>query len=443
METGDNEDATTPSRAVTGWTVGLICVAIVAAGVMVGGLLHKPEPELTTKPVTPTTTSEPSEPPEYSYVTPPVAFPVEIPGCDVVEPPQEAQFFSFVTADEPGYDNPWYPWFSGPKAVAMTQALRGALPEGVEVAFASDEESLLFQPILGDPEESEKLGWTRAHATLLRGERTGGLSVNVQQSTAPIPPCVAGDLDERRHLADGTIVDTHDTWSETNGVRTLSRSASAYLPDGSVVHASADDVAADGAGHTRAIPLDIDDLVALVTAPGLRVSAPVPPGTPNPPESCGNRWERSADIDQATARRLDAVLAGIPLEGLTLDVPLGALRPASMGGVCQAVRVTTPGLQSQLSIFITTGQALPAESDTSSVVDGEQVTSRRLPDGSVVENREWHTLLVDETASQTTRSVTVTHRSGTRVKVDSAAAGPTVSFAVLEAIALAPGLEVL
>ncbi|WP_433709239.1 hypothetical protein ACQP2U_22190 [Nocardia sp. CA-084685] len=86
----------------------------------------------------------------------------------------------------------------------MTQALQGALPGDVEIAFASVDRSLVFQPILGDPTEDKGLGgWTTAHATLLRGDRAGTLSVTVRKSTTPIPPCVAGNLDERRHLPDG------------------------------------------------------------------------------------------------------------------------------------------------------------------------------------------------------------------------------------------------
>jgi hypothetical protein len=446
MESGDS-NAATPSRAVTGWTVGLTCVAIVATGVIVGGLLHEPQLELTTEPLTPTA-SVPPEPVEYSYVTAPVTFPARIPGCDVVEPPGKGRSFMSAFSDEFGYDNPSYPWFSGPKAVAMTQALHDALPEDVVVAFASVDQSLLFRPILGNSTESQGFGgWTNAHATLLRGARAGALSVTVRQSTAPIPPCVAGDLDERRHLIDGTIVDTHDTWSETDGVRTLTRTASAYLPDGSVAHANADDVAAGGTGHTGAVPLSVDDLVTLVTAPGLAVTASVAPGTPNPPESCDAGSESSAAVDQADADRLDAVLARIPLDGLTLDQPLGALRPTDTGGVCQAVRVTTPGQQSRLSIAITTGQVLPPESDPSSDNGAEHATSRRLADGSVVENREWRTTMADPKAqpsSQSTRIVIVTRRSGARVQLASAADVPAepLSFALLEAIALTPGLEV-
>ncbi|GAB2665040.1 hypothetical protein [Nocardia goodfellowii] len=441
MENDDEREVTEPSPAVTRWTVGLTCVAVVATAFLVAGLLHEPEPELTTTPVTPTT-SEPPAPAEYSYVTPPVTFPVQIPGCDVVEPPQQPRFFGMAYLGTPEYDNPSYPWFSGPKAGAMTQALQEALPAGVEIAFASVQRSLIFQPIPGDSTEHKEFGgWTNAQATLLRGDGAGGLTVTVRMSTTPIPPCVAGDLDERRHLPDGTIVDTDDTWHETNGVRTLSRTATAYLPDGSVAHASATDDARDGSGRTRAVPLTIDDLVALVTAPGLRVTAPVPPGTPNPPESCYGASESSAAIDQAQARKWNAVLAQMPLDGLTLDRPLGALLPASTGGVCQMVRVTTPGRQSQLGVTISTGQPLPQEPDTAS---NDGTVSRRLPDGTIVATSEWTTTSMEPSSSPgTTRSVTVTRPSGTQVRASSSGnPTETATFALLEEIALNPGLEV-
>jgi len=441
MENGDDKDATAPCSAVQHWTVGLTCVAIVATGYLIAGLLYEREPELTTAPITPTT-SEPPEPAEYSYVTPPVTFPAQIPGCDVVElpQPQPGQGFSMTTFGTPGYDNPSYPWFSGPKAVAMTQALRAALPAGVEIAFAPVDRSLVFQPILDDGTEDKSFGgWTDARATLLRGDRSGSLSVNVRESTMPIPPCVAGDLDERRRLPDGTIVDTHDTWYETNGVRTLSRSATAYLPDGSVAFAYVTDDAADGSGYTGTVPLTIDDLVAVVTVSGIRVTAPVPPGTPNPPESCNIWAESSPAIDQAEARRWDAVLAQIPLDGLTLDPPLGALLPASTGGACQVVRVTTPGRQSRLSVAISTGQPLPQE-----LPSNDGATSRRLPDGTVVETRESRSTVMEPSPStQTTRTVTVTRPSGTQIQVTSGD-GPAepLPFELLEAIASNPGLEV-
>lgn len=447
MDSGEKTDPAEPSRAVTGWTVALICVAIVASGVIVGGLLHEREPELTTAPVPASSTEEPSR--ERSYVTPPVVFPVAIPGCATVEPPSEGTSMAFLEMAEFGYDNPAYPWFSGPKAVAMSQAAQDALPGEVELAFASVADSLRFRPIM-DPEDSDGQsgvgGWTSANANLRRGSATGDLLLSVRRSTAAAPPCVAGDLDERKHLADG-IVDVDDTWYEVDGVRTLSRTAHAYLSDGTAVTAAATDT--DGVNHSGAVPLSLDELVAMVTAPGLRVGAPVPPGTPDVPESCNGETEGGGTIDQATARRLDGVLAQISLDGLTLDRPLGQLRPADFGGngVCQAVRITTPGQQSRLEVAVLTGQRLPDPSASAS--DGERVTSRRLPDGTVVETRESRftttsTQLGAQPVPQLMRSVTVTRTSGARVRVGTVADEPTpaLPFEKLEAIALTPGLEV-
>ncbi|WP_405164200.1 hypothetical protein OG203_03515 [Nocardia sp. NBC_01499] len=441
MDSGKDDNATVPSRAVTGWTVGLICVAIFAGGVIVSALLHDREPESTTA----TSTA-----PGRSYVTPPVAFPVQIPGCTVVEPPAKGGLTSRMTTTDLSYDNPAYPWFSGPKAVAMSQALRDALPQDAEIAFAPVDRSLLFQPILAFPGESADQpgpdGWTRASGTLLRGGSAGKLSVSVRQSAVPVPPCVAGDLIERRHLADGTTVDVQDTWYEIGGVRTLSRAARAYLLDGSAVTAAATD-GTDAADHSGTVPMTLDDLAAVATAPGLRVTAPVPPGTLDVPESCGNVFEKTGTVDEGVARRLDAVLARIPLKGLSLDRPLGQLRPpeSAASGVCQVVRVTTPGRQSRLSVAITVGQHLPDASATSAGY-GESVTSRQLPDGTVVENREsrYSAGSGAQAIPKTQRTVTVTRRSGTRVEVASTADDPTepLSIEQLEEIAMTPDLEV-
>ncbi|MEU0507043.1 hypothetical protein [Nocardia sp. NPDC005998] len=428
MENGDDNDAAQPSPAVDRWKVGLTCAAIVATGYLIAWLVHEPEP------------SEPTARAENSYVTPPVAFPVQIPGCDVVEPPREGQTFGMVHSVTYEYDNPSYPWFSGPKAGAMTQALQAGLPGDVEIAFASVTRSLVFQPILGDATQNKGFGgWTRANAMLLRGDREGALSVNVRQATKPIPPCVAGELDERRHLPDGTIVDTDDTWYEINGARTLTRDATAYLPDGSVAHANATDQAAEGSGRPRAVPLAIDELVALVTDPELRVSAPVPPGTSSPPEVCLPFSKSGAVIDQAQARRWGAVLAQIPLDGVTLDRRLGALLPGEWGGgVCQAVQVTTPGRQSRLTVVISTGQPLPQEPDTPSYGGAR----RRLPDGTVVETHEGRSAALASTP-RTDRTVTVTRPSGTQIEISFAAApAELLPLALLEEIALNPGLDV-
>ncbi|WP_107656881.1 hypothetical protein [Nocardia suismassiliense] len=442
-----------PSPAVTGWTVGLVCVAIVASGVIVGGLLHEREPELTTKPV-PTATPTSSRPPvDSSYVTPPVVFPVEIPGCAVVAPPTEGGLMSWVGSSPLDYDNPAYPWFSGPKAVAMSRALRDALPDDVDVGFASVEGSLLFEPILGGPEDAELPagvdGWTTASGTLRRGAGEGWLMVSVRQSAASVPPCVAGNLDERRQLADGTTVDVQDTWYEINKVRTLSRTAHAYLPDGTEVTTAVTDDRPDDSGNSGTVPLTVDELAALAAAPGLRVTTPVPPGTPNVPESCSGVMEPGGKIDESITRRLDAVLARIPLDGLTLDRPLGQLRPADLGtnGVCQAVRISTPGRESRLNVSIATQQRLPDDAPSNRY--GVRVTTRRLPDGTVIETGESRFTVQSQKPGaqpvpETERTVTVTRPSGTRIQVSSTAADPIepLPLAQLEAIATTPDLEV-
>ncbi|CAM4152178.1 hypothetical protein NONI108955_11785 [Nocardia ninae] len=437
-----------PSRAVTAWTLGLLCLSIVAGGVIVGGLLHHPEHELTTAPVT---TTKPKPEKKHTYGTPPVTYPTQIPGCATVEPPGENEGFSMVSGGRPSYDNPAYPWFSGPKAVAMSAAALDALPDGVALTFASLDDSLVFEPIFSpeDPADAARFGGsTTAHAQLSREGKAGSLFVSVHQSTQPIPACVAGDLDARRILPDGTTVDTHDTWSETDGVRTLRRSATAYTPDGSRVYASADD-SSDTGSPSGKVPMTIDELVALATTPGVRVTTPVPPGTPDAPLPC-RYWptpkKASTPIDETTARRLDSVLSRIQLDGLVLDRPLGTLRPDSYGpGVCQAVRVTATGQQSELRIVITVEPTRPTESTQPSRSD-PRTSTRTLPDGTVIETQEPDASVVatGENSPQVTRTVVVTRPSGTEVEVSSTAksAPELLSAAQLEAIASTPDLEV-
>ncbi|MBF6213039.1 hypothetical protein IU433_26990 [Nocardia puris] len=432
------------SKRIDAWTTGLVCVSIVAGGVIVGGFLHDPEPELTTAPPT-TTTIAPQPEPEHTYRTPPVVYPTEIPGCETVDPPGDDQAFGWMSVDAFGYDNPEFPWFSARKAMAMSTALREALPDGVVVGFGPLEDSLLFGPIVAGPEGTSFGDFTDARATVWRGENAGSLWVTVRQSAEPIPPCVAGVLDERRTLADGTVVDTHDTWSEVDGVRTLSRHAVVYLPDGSVVGANADDRPGDEQ-PTGTVPLTVEELVALATLPELRVSAPVPPGTPDAPEKCSLSVDDAPEIEEAAARRLNEALARVPVSGLVFDHPLGDLRPTVFsGGLCQSVRVGVEGQQSRLTVTVATGQELPSDSASSSPEDRKTV--RRSADGSVLETEESRSSVVRESGTATSnirRTVTVTHPSGTRIRVSSDAEGPVepVAMEQLEAIATAPGLEV-
>ncbi|WP_305093044.1 hypothetical protein [Prescottella sp. R16] len=453
----DDTDPGSPSRRIAAWTFGLSVVSVVAAGVVVGGLLHTPEPELTTALPTTTTPPPPPELPEYSYVTPSVTYPTQIPGCDVVEPPGESEMIAYAHYGAPAYENPDYPWFSGPKALAMSQALVDALPAGTEVEFAAPEASLYFQPISSYEDPTIDLGGsTDAHATLRRGDARGSLWVSVRQTADPVPPCVAGSLDARRTLGDGTVVDVQDTWSETDGVRTVSRSAAVYTTDGSRIHLSASDASySDGEEkHSSAVPLSIDELVTLATLPQLRVTVPVPPGTGMPPMPCSTSVEGGPAIDRAEAARLGVALAAVPLPGVSTDRPLGELWPAGYdaGTVCQAVQVTTPGSESELRVAIAGGQDLPDTSETSSgrgSYDGTFTEIRTLADGSVVERREHHYAQVGmeagaQSTQMTSRTVTVTRLSGGYVQAVSNAAVPArpLSFEQLEAIALAPDLEV-
>lgn len=76
-----------------------------------------------------------------------------IPGCESVESPGPPVRINYGFTGEPGYDDPDYPWFSGPKATAMSDALLESLPSDVDVAFASPSKSLEFAPI--DPWDFE------------------------------------------------------------------------------------------------------------------------------------------------------------------------------------------------------------------------------------------------------------------------------------------------
>ncbi|MFC9993527.1 hypothetical protein [Nocardia sp. NPDC127526] len=425
-----------PSPRVKAWTVGLLCVSAVASGVIVAGLIHTPEPELTTAVPTsrPTTTSPETT---HIYRTPDVSYPVQIPGCATVEPPGEGRYG--MVGGLPGYDNPAYPWFSEHKAVAMSNALRSALPDGVVLDWASINHSLVFQPILGDGED-EFGGFTHAEAGLRRGFWSGSLWVSVRQSREPVPPCVAGSLDERRILTDGTTVDLRDTWSEIDGVRTEERTATAYRPDGSVVSVRATDANEYDGKPSGTVPFSRDELATLATLDDVRVTAPIPPGTSTSTGACSVAFFDDSDpIPESTARRLDAVLAGIRLDGYITDRPLTGLRPGEYdgGGLCLSIQLTAGDRTSRLELSIRTGIPLPT---TPPRAHGE--TTRTLPDGAVVATRESE--YATAASITVSRTVSVTHRSGTRVELESSAAAPAepLTIAELESIALTPGLDV-
>ncbi|TQF66346.1 hypothetical protein FK531_17710 [Rhodococcus spelaei] len=425
-----------------------VIAAVVAAGTVVAGVLHDPGDEATAATGT-----------GVSVVRPPVEYPTEIPGCDRVEPPYSGERIAFAGVGSGAtYDDPNYPWFSGPKASAMSAALVGALPAAVDVVFASPQQSFVFEPMwtFGGPEQPEGPpvdlfgGRTTASGTVTRGPAVGSLTADVHRSDEPVPPCVAGELTRRTTLADGSVVDSQDTWVEYDGVRRLVRSADAYLPDGTRIRLSLDD------RKSGELPLTVDELAAIALTPGLRASAPVPAGTPPPPASChaGEGDGASASLNRGTVDRLNRTLDDHWQRETTkpgsLDRPLGSLQLAESdsGSVCEVLTVTTPVGESDLRVSITGGRVphLPEPSPDGGF-SGARRSAERLADGTVVERAEHSYALAGrdgaDLGDETSRSVTVTRPSGTQVRVTSSAAVPGIPLAAdwLESVATAPGLE--
>ncbi|SEL46705.1 hypothetical protein [Rhodococcus maanshanensis] len=395
-----------------------------------------------------------------------VDYSAQIPGCDVVVPPSEIRRINFSAVGmSVGYDNPDYPWFSGPKASAMSDALKAALPPGVDVEFGTPADSLLFEPILDwhRPDSAGAVdglsGWTKAEGTLIRGATSSSLSVEVRLSDAQAPPCIAGHLDRRVKRSDGTIIDVREQWVEFGGIGNPARTVTAYLTDGTTIQALSGFVMRDGdaeKAYSGRESLAVDELTALVTAPGLRVTAPVPDGMPAPPEACsagasGDGPEIDREIIDRLNRSLDdrwrTELAGIA----TLDRPLGSLQLSDFDnlGACEELTADVAGSTSRMNISITGGVALPTEVDAPDpIVDGLRRSTRVLPDGSVVQRVEKFptpepTDPGDLPSLDEVRSVTVIRPSGTQVSVSSSAQPPAVQLTLdqLESLATTPGLE--
>ncbi|MCZ4551831.1 hypothetical protein [Gordonia rubripertincta] len=431
------------------WTYALILISVVSLVVVVVGLLlPRADPELTTAPTSSSQEPDPAAPEMPDVVEEPVDLDAPIPGCDVVETPDEGYSVITGTSGEPSYDNPKFPWFNGPKATEMSNAVAELLPSKAEIEFASPERSLIFQPItdFGEDTPDQSDGYTSANGSVINREAKGSLYVSVAQSSRPIPPCVAGALDERRTLPDGVLVDVQDTWRETDGVRTLSRSAIAYVPDNSRISAQASDASGrTGAENSGAIPVTVDDLVRIVTDPRLRISTPVPPGTPAPPAGCrsGSFDDSGPSVTREQARKLDTVLASIDLGGAKLPpLQLGRYSEALL---CTGVPNVTP--TAALDISITGGQKLPVEERPVRGA-GSQKTLRTLADGTVVQtdvsfSSSRSMTNPDDYTSEAINSVVVTRPAGTQISVSSTAPSPDEALPLpqLESIALTPGLE--
>lgn len=441
-------DESTPSRTKRRWTYGLIAVSIVAVAVVIVGLaLPRPEPERTTAP--PTSTEAPSgaaAPTENNVVDEPFDPKAPIPGCDSVEVPDtgEGRITSKFTTDEARYDNPRFPWFTGPKATAMSNALREVLPAGAELQFARRTESLIFQPIT-DFGDAEPTGATNAYGSVVNGDASGQLQVAVEKTSSPAPACVAGQLDERRTEPDGTVIDLHDTWREVNGVRTNTRTARAHVADGSSIDAIADDRTGDKKDfRSGRVPLTIDDLVRIVSDRRLHVSDPVPADTPAPREKCLAFYggAEGPEVTAEQARKLDRVLATVDVDGRR---PL-PLQPSDSTSNALCTTIPAAGSTPQLDISIAGGQKPPVEQRPDPTAGGRS-TFRRLDDGTVVQTLSdfYSSAPMDNPGAGVTEMSTtaiVTRPNGNQVAATArSSSAPTLPAAVLEKIALTPGLE--
>lgn len=448
----------------------LTIVSIVAVGVCVAALVDRGDAQQprasasspTTSPATTAPVPEPSsEPADTTYRTPETVFPTTIPGCDDVLPPPspETSTWGRIVTSADSYDNPQYSWYSGPRSVLMTDAVADALPDGVDIAFGSTRESLVFQPIpqsSTEPGEPQPPGSASASASaeMQRGPTLGLLVVDVSASGTQVPPCVAGALQERTTAADGTVTDASESWYEYGDDRTNFRSVSAYAPDGSRITATA----SDGEGFLstnvgpRDVVLTVDELKAIVALPQLRITATVPADTPEPAQACDNSFAffgGGAQIDAATASEMNAALERVDT-GLRFDHGLDSLMLAAFdpGVVCTHVDVLDSG--ADLSVSIRGGQELPTIPDVYDPAYANRPLSTETLDGGAV-------LQVDESpysyspAPQSGssgglyRSVTVTYPSGTQVQVRSHAEKPDepLDAETLRVIATADGLDVL
>ncbi|MGV8875530.1 MAG: hypothetical protein ACOH2Q_23605 [Rhodococcus sp. (in: high G+C Gram-positive bacteria)] len=393
-------------------TDGIVVVVVVAMGVVAAGLTYQPMGQS-----------------GLGYASEPVEYPVDIPGCESVEAPEEDQFYGVATSGQERYDNPDYPWLTPEKANAMSIAVREALPAGVDVLAGSVVWSfgdpLVFQPVPSTDGAYDP--GTSADGLISRDGVEGSVTVNVTRVADGPKPCQAGWLDARETRSDGTVVDTRDTWDEFDGDRSYFNVVRVYAPDGSVVVAASSDRNADYES-TGTVPLSIDELRTIALRPELLWSTPVPNGTLPLPISCSTNSEGAGQFSFQTVDRLNASLdgfwqaVGVPVE---LDRPLGSMRtsPSGSAGACGAVMVG----DGTLMIRVIDADYEPAENPSGAVT---------LPDGSQFRDD-------NPGASITTLDgepiddVTLVKPSGTRVDVQIAALATNVDRPLLQAIALA------
>ncbi|WP_052067886.1 hypothetical protein [Rhodococcoides fascians] len=352
------------------WTDAMVIVSIVSVGVVIAGLTNDSGVE--------------SLPAAYGVVLEPVDSDAAIPGCESVEPNDEpGHAVEMTIGDKPEtYDNPDYPWFDGPRASAMSAALVGSLPADAELKFAGPRQSLVFQPILGGQQggTSTIFESTTATGTVIRNGAEGMVTVSVTQNDESAPPCTAGALDARTTMRDGTVVDTLDTWYELAGQRSTVRSAVAYTPDGSRIHATT-------AGDAGRVVLSVDELATIAALPELRTTFPVPPGfvTPSMPCTAQGSTEIGSPLSREVVASVNDALNTLwdsASRPVVLDRPLGSLQldQYSPASACEDL---VYGSNQALTLTVTpTVGAYDYDPDQSST--GYEKTSTTLPDGSVL-----------------------------------------------------------
>ncbi|MBW4782453.1 MAG: hypothetical protein NTX68_23075 [Rhodococcus sp.] len=391
------------------WPDVIVVGAVVVVGVVFAGLTHQPMGQS-----------------EMGYGSEPVEYPVDIPGCASVEPPEEDQFYEVIVGRD--YDDPSYPWLTSKKANSMSIAVRKALPSQVDVVagstFWSGGDPLIFQPVASADGAYDP--GTSADGIVSRDGVEGSLMVNVTRVDDGPKPCQAGWLDAREILSDGTVVDTRDTWDEFDGDRTHSNIVRVYAPDNSVVVASSSDRNANYVS-TGSVPLSIEELRTIALRPELLWSAPVPEGTLPLPISCDTNSKGAGQFSPEAVDRLNASLdefwraAEMPVE---LDRPLGSMRTAPSGsaGACGAVLAD----DGTLMIRVIDADYVPAENPWGAVT---------LPDGSEFrdDNPGASAMTLD---GDPIEDVTLVKPSGTRVDVQIAASETDVDRPLLQAIAL-------
>lgn len=375
-------------------------------------------------------TSDPSDPP------------AEIPGCATVLAP-DSSAVAFVV-DEGSYDNPRYPWFSGRKATALSDALAAALPNDTVVEFPvpgtalfGSNTALRFGPVRGPSDSSSVddpsfFASSNAAGLLIRNGRGVDMNVSLSQSKRGVPPCIGGNLDRRQVLADGTVVDTNESTGDVAGKAAVIRTASAYAPDGTTLSVNASQfVSSDEV-------LSMEDLVALVSSSDLRVDAPIPPGTRPAPQPCSSNGapQGGPAVTWADADRLGRALEHARIRALraviAFEQPLSPMQRGSFTDdtLCTSGTIMTPGSEGVVSVSIMGGQPLPEIPDKYDPAADRSVDTVRLPDGSI-----------SERSKRGGRTVTVTRPSGTRVRISSTSAGELITIGNLESIATAPGLD--